>query len=510
MRNLLAKCFPYVFGYLKTEEVKVQEEEKRSSGQGFFSTDITPGQKVIALDMLIETAIPVKPENVKAVALGTMDDSYSDSIKQYFNENNAALALQTQWYAGQGFIGYQLCAIFSQNWLINKACTVPAKDAIRKGYEITVNDGSVVPPEIIEELRKRDRAYRVNANLLQFVRMGRIYGIRIVMFEVAVKDRNDYYFKPFNIDGIKPGSYKGISQIDPYWISPELDTDAAANPDSIHFYEPTWWRVGSLRVHRTHLIIMRGEEVADILKPSYFFGGLSVPQKIYERVYAAERIANEAPQLALTKRTSAVNVNIGEALAVQGEFEERMAKWAYNMNNYAIKILGEEEKIQQFDTSLTDLDNVIMTQYQIVAAASNVPATKLLGTSPKGFNATGEFEEKSYHEELESIQEHDLTPLLERHYLLLIKSEIAPEFSIAPFSVTPKWNPTDSVTAKTQAEINKFKAETGAIAVSSGAINGADERQRLISDPHSGYNGLALEMEEDEFEEETETDIVSE
>ena len=58
-----------------------------------------------------------------------------------------------------------------------------------------------------------------------------------------------------------------------------------------------------------------------------------------------------------------------------------------------------------------------MSQYQLVAAAANVPATKLLGTTPKGFNATGEYEEASYHEELESIQANDLSRLLARHHL---------------------------------------------------------------------------------------------
>nr|WP_231642992.1 anti-CBASS Acb1 family protein [Ralstonia syzygii] len=131
-----------------------------------------------------------------------------------------------------------------------------------------------------------------------------------------------------------------------------------------------------------------------------------------------------------------------------------------------------------------------MTQYQLVAAAANVPATKLLGTSPKGFNATGEFEESSYHEELESIQAHDLTPLLDRHHLLVIRSEIAPKFGVEPFATTVAWNPLDSMTAKERAEVNKMEAETGAILVQSGAIDGIDERRRITQDPASGYTGI--------------------
>ena len=117
------------------------------------------------------------------------------------------------------------------------------------------------------------------------------------------------------------------------------------------------------------------------------------------------------------------------------------------------------------------MDAAIMTQYQLVAAASGVPATKLLGTSPKGFNATGEFEESSYHEELESIQQHDLSPLVNRHHLLLIRSHVAKEFKIKPFNTEVAWKPVDSPTAAEQADINLKKAQTDeTLAKVSGAL----------------------------------------
>ena len=46
------------------------------------------------------------------------------------------------------------------------------------------------------------------------------------------------------------------------------------------------------------------------------------------------------------------------------------------------------------------------------------------------------------------------------------------------------------MTAKEQAEVNKMKAETGNWLTQIGAIDGNDERQRVINDPDSGYSGL--------------------
>lgn len=427
-----------------------------------------------------------------AIAKTAMDDNVKSGFSLF--QNTIPTVLLT-WYAQQSFIGYQTSEIIAQHWLIDKACTMPAKDAARNGYEITVNDGTQVSDDVLDAIRKADVKYRLNYHLVEFARKNRIFGVRIAMFIIEYPNIDPHYYeKPFNIKGIKPGSYKGITQIDPYWMTPELDYSAAADPASMFFYEPTWWRVNGLRVHRTHLVIIRNGEVGDILKPSYFYGGVSIPQKMYERVYAAERSANEAPMLLQTKRTGVTYTDISSAMVNQAEFQRRQQLMAFFRDNYQNRFLDmEKEKYEQHDTALADVDTVIMSQYQICAAIAEVPATKLLGTTLKGFNATGEFEEASYHEFLKSIQTHQMSPLLERHHLLLMVSEIAPKFNIAPFSTTPVWNPLDSTTSKGKSENNKWKAETDSILVGAGILSPDEPRKRLANDPESGYNGLISE-----------------
>ena len=396
---------------------------------------------------------------------------------------------QFAWYCGQGFIGYQTAALISQNWLVKKACAMPAKDASRNGYDLSVNDGTEVDPEVLDYIREQDKKFQVLRNCVEFIDLGRTFGIRVAMFMVDSPDA-EYYSKPFNPDGVRPGSYKGISQIDPYWITPELGGDAAANPAAPDFYEPTWWRINGKRVHRTHLVIFRNGNLPDILKPAYLYGGLPVPQLIAERVYAAERTANEAPMLAMTKRMMVMKADLTQIVANQQQFDARMAYQTQVQNNYGVKFVGLDDEFQQFDTSLADLDAVIMTQYQLVSAASGVPATKLLGTSPKGFNASGLYEESSYHEMLASLQQHDLSPLVERHHLLLIRSHVAPKFGIKPFGTEVAWNELDEQTAAEEADTELKKAQAAQAYVDMGAIDGFDVRSKLIADKHSGFNGM--------------------
>lgn len=180
--------------------------------------------------------------------------------------------------------------------------------------------------------------------------------------------------------------------------------------------------------------------------------------------------------------------DVAEAIANYETFAENVGKLSDMWNNHGTRVVGADDDFTQLDTSLGDLDSLIMTQYQLVAAAGEVPSTKLLGTAPKGFNATGEFDEASYHETLESIQTHDLTPLIERHHQLVIKSKGLGDDLLTSIS----WEPLDSPTAKEYAEINKLKAEAGQVLVTSGAIDGVDERSRIANDKNSEYVGIKM------------------
>lgn len=396
-----------------------------------------------------------------------------------------------QWYLTQTFMGHQACALMAQHWLVHKACSQSGEDAARNGWELKAKNGEDLDPEVAAQLTALDVDYKVMKNITELDRFKNIFGIRIAIYHVD-SDDPDYYAKPFNIDGVRKGTYKGISQVDPYWTTPLMTAETTADPSKQNFYDPDYWIISGQKYHRSHLVIQRGPDVADILKPTYYFGGVPLTQRIYERIYAAERTANEAPLLSLSKRTTVLHTDLDKVAANQQAFEERMSTWTHFRDNYAVKILGKGDVVEQMDISLADFDSVIMNQYQLVAAISETPATKLLGTSPKGFNATGEFEMKSYHEKLRSLQTHVMEPMLERHYLLLAKSQGVDA------DVCISWNPVDTPTATELAELNDKKADTDQKNINMGAISPDDVRNRLKEDQTSGYNQLSEEEAETE------------
>lgn len=450
-------------------------------------------QKLLARSFQ-RTSEDMKPVNAKGHAMDAA--CVGGSLKNVFGVSNYADDIIFTHFAQQGFIGYQACALLAQNWIINNACSVPCEDAIRPGYEISLNqDIKLEDQDLLVKIKQvSERKYNISNIARNFARNNKIFGCALAL---PVVDGIDYA-KPFNIDGVRRGSYKGISLIEPYWVMPELDMEATSAPESLHFYEPTWWRLpNGKRIHRSHVIYITGDEVPDVLKPTYYFGGLPLTQQIYERVYASERVANEAPLMALTKRMLIADGNIEAYLMNEEDAEKKLQKLSYCRDNYGVFFKRPGDNVQQIDTSLTDFDALIMTQYQLVASIARMPATKLLKTQPKGFNATGEYEMKDYIQELQHLQDNQMKPLIERNNLLVEKSEFGYSYELEA-----KFNPVDMPTERELAEVRKIDADTDAVLINAGAISPEEARARIIADPNSGYNGLPAEMPHSDFMEE--------
>lgn len=467
------------------ETVTDDEEKPASSLTGTLRTEFVPGRSRYELQAQVQAAT-VQAGLPHAMDSAAMDDSYSVvAAISGFNISDSQFAF----FGSQGFIGYQTMAMLAQNWLISKACNLPGEDAVRKGWQITADGTNELPPNALDLIRRLDKRMDIKGQLTEFAYFGRVFGIRHLIADV-ISDDPDYYEKPFNPDGITPGSYRGLTQIDPYWIAPVLTSANASNPQARHFYDPAYWTIQGRRIHRSHIIMFKGPAVADILKPTYRYGGVSVTQQIFERVYAAERTANEAPLLAQSKRETVLKTDIKAAMANQSEFDAMLQWWANKRDNSGVRPIGLDDEVEHLETSLADLDTTIMTQYQLVASIAGVPGVKLLGTQQKGFNPTGEYDESSYHESLETLQENKLTPVLDRHYTCLMRSEVIPKFKELKPHVSIVWNPLDSLTAKEQAEVNEINSRTGNNLVNSGAIDGMDERARITTDQKSGYHAL--------------------
>ena len=404
-----------------------------------------------------------------------------------------------------GYIGWQICSVLAQHWLISNACSISNKDCLRNGWnnifvdkkdtDMTDEDKDKAQ-EILNKLYDvEQQEFDLNNKLLKWSYYINVFGTSFLLPKIDGIE----YEKPFNIDGVKKGKFKGLAVIEPYWMIPEFDLEKMTDPTDINFFEPEYYRTSNgIKIHRSHLIIGRRKFVSDILKPSYYYGGISLAQEIYERVYASEKCANESPLLLLTKRLNYYKVKLKE-LMTNPEKYKNMAEILTEMrDNQGILFADHEDDFGQIDTSLSDLDQVIMEQYKLVSAIARIPVDKLFETNPTGgLSASGDYNIKNYNQDLNTLQNDIFKPAIDRINEIVMRSYFDKKDRVGIV-----FNPTDNPTEKEIADLNKQKADVISVYLQNGIITPEEARQKIVEDKMSGFAFLkGVEMEEPTEEE---------
>lgn len=407
-----------------------------------------------------------------------------------------------------GYIGWQICSVLAQHWLISNACSISNKDCLRNGWNnIFVDkkdkDESEEEKDKNQEILNKlydieQQEFSLNDKLLKWAYYRNVFGTAFLLPKIDGID----YEKPYNADGIKKGSFKGLAVIEPYWMIPEFDLQKMTDPTDINYFEPEFYRTSNgIKIHRSHLIIGRRKFVSDILKPSYYYGGISLAQEIYERVYASERCANEAPLLLLTKRLNYYKVKIKELFTNPQKYKKLADLLTEMRDNQGILFADHEDDFGQIDTSLSDLDQVIMEQYKLVSAIARIPVDKLFETNPTGgLSASGDYNIKNYNQDLNTLQNDVFKPAIDRINEIVMKSYFDKKDKVGIV-----FNPTDNPTEREIADLNKQKADTISIYLQNGIITPEEARQKIVEDKMSGFAFLkGVEMEEPTPEEQQE------
>jgi hypothetical protein len=265
-------------------------------------------------------------------------------------------------------------------------------------------------------------------------------------------------------------------------------------PDKTGFYEPEYYTIpNKAKIHKSWVIKLVNGICPDILRPVYYYGGIPLTQQIYERVFCAEKVANEAPKLALTKRLLIIDGDVNNLTANPQEAYETMESVAEMRDNMGFMVKNPDNNVSQIDTSLADFDALIMSQFQLVAAIAEMPVTKLMKTQLKGLANTGDYETKDYNQSLIEIQENDFNAILLRHYQLLGMSEKGKDLGLDIV-----WNPIDTPTELEVAQIEQTQAQTDATYVGAGILDQSEVRTMLRSNEDSRFRNLSEEMPEQE------------
>lgn len=408
------------------------------------------------------------------------------------------------------WLGWMTCATIAQHPLVSRCCSIPGEDAIAVGYKLQPEDEDVDgdgkvntnDERFLKRLIKDAKKMGINEVCRKLDANKRVFGIGICVpcFESDTEAGRKYIWKmlesPMNLDalGNKSIRYVGMKVIDPYWLTPVFDEESGFNPASVDFYVPTWWQVGATtkRIHKSWCIQCVNTIVADLLKPTYFYGGIPLPQMLMKRIYSADKVADEAQLLAMSKRLLVVDANVNKLVANPKEAEKVMDAIKFARDNWGVFFKNPNTQVQQVDTYITEFNQLIMTQYQLVASIAQIPAPKLLKVMPTGFSDITELVAKDYAQSLVNIQEYEYVPVLETHFKIFMKMRHHKDFN---FEVV--FNPIDVPTLMEKAEISEKESKAVENLVNAGVVSPEEVRASLRNKRGGDYTHIKKKAPKD-------------
>lgn len=278
----------------------------------------------------------------------------------------------------------------------------------------------------------------------------------------------------------------GLTVIEPWQAAPVQVN--SFNPLKANYMEPDlWWVLGaSTTVHKTRLIPVVFYSVPDLIKPLYNYLGLPLSFYMKNYVSNADTVRQSISDLILRFRTKIIKTTAQKIADPQTQ--ARVKYMNATSNNLATLLLAKDEEWIETVTSLSGMDNLLSQMYELMTASTRgIPVTKLLGLSPRGFNATGEYDENNFYDVIDGYAKSVVIPVMEKtaEYVLCFKAGILDE---------PKYefNPRKQIRPKEQAEINNLKADYISKLIMSGVITGKDAI-RAISEDNFKFDWIDLE-----------------
>ncbi|CAN7169879.1 DUF1073 domain-containing protein [Brevundimonas sp. LjRoot202] len=368
-------------------------------------------------------------------------------------------ATRSTWYVNE-LTPDQAIAAYRSDWIARKVVDIPAFDMIREGRNWQAD------APLIEKLEAEEARLQVWPKLARAIKLARLYGGSALI--LGTGDTNPS--EPLRPDSTRDGGLEYIHVASRYEITAgQLDTD----PASPRWGEPVDYTMsrsgGLLKLHPSRVIPFIGAEVPDL---TFSHGwGDSVLQALDDAVKNAGLAAGGIAQLLQEAKVDVFKIpnfmaNVGDEAYRQKVIDRiSLANQAKSITNGLL--MDAEEDYLQKQISFAQLPEVLRLYLQIAAGAADIPATRLLGQSPSGMNATGESDLRNYYDRLAAEQEVYLRPRLERLDEVMIRSALGSRPPEVHFAFAPLWQ----ISEKEKADIFKTKADAARVIAGNGGTS---------------------------------------
>ena len=375
--------------------------------------------------------------------------------------------------------------LYAQSWAARKFVNIPVDDMFirwRKFMDGDI-DGSA------DTMNAGEKRHDLTGRLRQAMRSARAFGtsLMVLMTEEAPMDT------PLKIERIRPGDLKSIRVFDRYDASGwQWDTDIFSNNyrfPLIYSLHPTGGNGELTKVHHSRILRFDGIEP---LTDSGFYSyekdwGLSEFLPIITTLFQDATFASAVSHMAQEASIPVLKIsNLRELLSSRPpKNEPSVSDIGSTLNRIKsvfrmLMLDKEEEDFTRVSIQFGGLANLIDRFHLRLAAAADIPATRFLGQSPVGMNATGDSDMRNYVLMVESNRENQLARALP------IADEIIARDSGLKMAPEYEWMSLMEMSDKEQAQAAKIKVEALRIALMDNTIDEDEYRRQIDGDPIFG------------------------
>lgn len=290
-----------------------------------------------------------------------------------------------------------LSALFHGDDICKLICSIPVKDALRRGWG----------EDKFPELDFNTRGYTALGKIHEAAVLARAFGGSVV---VVGADDGAPAHVPLNLAAAGPVQHLTV------YDRRRVERLRGANPS---LAEADLFRISplygpSVEVHVSRLLVFGGELTAGEEREAISGWEDSCLQAVYNIVRAfndgflsANRMMVDASQGVLKLR-GLINAIAG---GNKQDIETRAQLIALTRSVARVTMLDAEgESFEKIATSFAGVPDILDRLANRLSAATGIPVTRLMGQAPAGLNATGDNDLRSWYDNVESYRETSIEP----------------------------------------------------------------------------------------------------
>ena len=349
----------------------------------------------------------------------TAADGYTNPAA-FLGESSPLLSAGTFRRSGLTMNTELLTAAYRESWLAMRIIDMPSEDMTRGWYKLT----TAMDDEDLRDLRRLEARHSIRREITNAIRWARLYGGAIAV--IVVRDGMRDLSAPLDPDALAPGCFQGLLVLDrAQGVSPSIGL--VSDLDDPDFGDPEYYEVdlgaaggGLVRIHHSRVLKFTGRELPRLETEAENFWGASELEHIWDELQKRSVTSANIAQLLFQANITTLKMSdFGTVLSDGTPEQKRNLLDAMEQENrlrtsFGLQLLSRDDQLETHPYSFSGLSDIYEAFMMDMAGAAEIPATKLFGRSPQGFNASGESDLKNYAEMISGLQERMLRPALEK------------------------------------------------------------------------------------------------